>query len=82
MFQGYGSRQSPDIFVRTDMNYLRQDFSVMMKVENAKPWPEMQRFDFFVRTREVSLAEAEDITKALAKQTPSSHAAARTRYVN
>jgi hypothetical protein len=77
VFQGYGSRQSPDIFVRTDMNYLRQDFSVMMKVEDAKPWPEMQRFDFFVRTREVNTAEAADIAKALAKQTPPNHVAAQ-----
>jgi hypothetical protein len=77
VLQGYGSRQSPDIFVRTDMNYLRQDFSMMMEVENAKPWPEMQRFDFFVRTRQVTPAEASDITKMLAKQTPPNHLAAQ-----
>ena len=77
VFQGYGSRQSPDIFVRTDMNYLRQDFSMMMKVEDAKPWPEMQRFDFFVRTREVSAEQAADIARILAKQTPPHHAAAQ-----
>ena len=39
--------------VRADTTYLRQDFSVMMPVENAAPWPEMQRFDFLVRTRVV-----------------------------
>ena len=48
-----------------------------MKVEDAKPWPELQRFDFFVRTREVSAKEAVDITKALATQTPPNHAAAQ-----
>lgn len=77
VFQGYGSRQSPDIFVRVDMTYLRQDFSVMMKVENAKPWPEMQRYDFFVRTREASPAEATDMAKTLAQKTPPNHAAAQ-----
>ncbi len=72
---GYGGN-SPDIFVRTDVTYLRQDFSMMMKVENAKPWPEMQRFDFFVRTRELSAEEATVIEKALAGTSPPSHAAA------
>ncbi len=33
------------------MTYLRQDFSVLSSVANAHPWPEMQRFDFMVRTR-------------------------------
>ena len=42
---------TPDIVVRLDMTYLRQDFSVMMPVSDARPWPEMQRFDFLVRTR-------------------------------
>ena len=49
---------SPDIVVRLDMTYLRQDFSMMMPVPDAHPWPEMQRFDFLVRTREVTAAEA------------------------
>lgn len=39
--------------VRADTTYLRQDFSVMMPVENAAPWPDLQRFDFLVRTRVV-----------------------------
>ena len=75
-FQGYGSQQSPDIFVRTDMNYLRQDFSMLMKVEDAKPWPEMQRFDFFVRTREVSITVAAS-TVIAANHTLPNHAAAQ-----
>jgi hypothetical protein len=74
---GYGSDASPDIFVRTDVTYLRQDFSVMMKVEDAKPWPEMQRFDFLVRTREVNADEAAKCRNELAKLgTPPAHAAA------
>jgi hypothetical protein len=32
---------------------LKQDFSVVLEVPKAHPWPDMQRFDSFVRTREV-----------------------------
>ena len=50
----------------------------MMKVENAKPWPEMQRFDFLVRTREVNAKEADQMVNELAKAgTPPSHLAAQ-----
>ena len=52
--EGYGNPQSfGEPTVRADTTYLRQDFSVMMPVENAAPWPEMQRFDFLVRSRVV-----------------------------
>jgi hypothetical protein len=44
--------------IRVDVTYLRQDFSVMMAVADAKPWPEMQRFDFLVRERTVTADEA------------------------
>lgn len=56
---GYQSTPTPipDIVVRLDMTYLRQDFSLMMPVADAHPWPEMQRFDFLVRTRELTPAE-------------------------
>jgi len=75
---GYGRDASPDIFIRTDITYLRQDFSLMMRVEKANPWPEMQRFDFFVRTRVVTPEEAAECEKQLARQgTPPSHIAAR-----
>ena len=50
---------SPDVVVRIDMTYLRQDFSLLMPVKNAKPWPDMQRFDFVVRTRTLTPAEAQ-----------------------
>ncbi len=40
-------------FVRADITYLQQDFSVMLDVPNAKPWPSSQRFDFLVRTHAV-----------------------------
>ena len=55
---GYDPNSSPDILVRADVTYLRQDFSRLEKVPNAAPWPEMQRFDYLVRTRKVSSAEA------------------------
>ena len=71
----YYAPSDPNI-VRADMTYLRQDFSVMMKVPDAKPWPEMQRYDFFVRSREVTASEAAGIVRTLAEQTPPNHVAA------
>jgi hypothetical protein len=49
----------PGILVRIDMTYLKQDFSLMMPVVNPEPWPRLQRFDFFVRTRALSAQEAQ-----------------------
>ena len=46
-----------DPLIRADVTYLRQDFSVMQQVANAHPWPEMQRFDFLVRTRVLTADE-------------------------
>jgi hypothetical protein len=58
-FEGYNrSQQFPDILVRIDVTYLRQDFSAYLAVTDAHPWPEMQRFDFLVRTRELTDQEA------------------------
>jgi hypothetical protein len=54
----YHQFQTPDILVRADVTYLRQDFSVMHRVPDAAPWPELQRFDFLVRTRVVTEQEA------------------------
>jgi len=56
--QGYGPAASPDVTVRIDVTYLRQDFSVLQPVADANPWPEMQRFDFLVRTRTLTEDEA------------------------
>jgi hypothetical protein len=41
----------PEVLVRLDLTYLRQDFSLLQPVADANPWPEMQRFDFLVRNR-------------------------------
>ena len=52
--EAYGQAKSNnEPMIRADTTYLRQDFSVMMPVENAAPWPELQRFDFLVRSRPV-----------------------------
>jgi hypothetical protein len=66
----YGSaRFSGDAMVRADTTYLRQDFSMMMPVANAAPWPEMQRFDFLVRSRVVEGKELDALQQRV-KQRP------------
>ena len=45
--------------MRIDVTYLRPDFSMMQAVADANPWPEMQRFDFLVRTRVLTSVEAQ-----------------------
>ncbi len=54
----YYSPSAPDIVVRADATYPRQDFSMLLKVADAEPWPEMQRFDYLVRTRVPTESEA------------------------
>src|SRR5262249_31438028 len=39
------------LFVRADITFLRQDFSVIQPVANSGKWPGNQRFDYLVRTR-------------------------------
>jgi hypothetical protein len=46
-------------FVRADVTFLRQDFSIMQPVEKAAPWPTMQRFDFLLRWRDATDEELE-----------------------
>jgi hypothetical protein len=60
----------PDILVRVDVTYLRQDFSVREAVEDANPWPEMQRFDFLVRTRTLTNEEADAYREKLERREP------------
>jgi hypothetical protein len=61
---------SPDVLVRIDVTYLRQDFSRLQAVADAHPWPEMQRFDFLVRTRVLSEQEAAAQRQALTTSEP------------
>lgn len=68
---GYRNPTGPDdILVRIDVTYLRQDFSMMQAVPDASPWPTMQRFDFLVRSRELSDKEAVAYRDLLAKREP------------
>jgi hypothetical protein len=55
----------PELKVCIDVTYLRQDFSVLQPVKNARPWPEMQRFDYLVRKRVLSDKEAADLKARL-----------------
>ena len=66
---GYQS-SSPDLLAHIDMTYLRQDFSMLQPVDDPSPWPEMQRFDFLVRTRAVTEAEATEYREKLARREP------------
>ena len=49
-------------FVRADVTYLRQDFSVVLPVTDPGKWPSEQRFDFLVRQRELS---ADEVTRLI-----------------
>jgi hypothetical protein len=59
----YGSRGGIDVAVRADTTYLRQDFSALVPVADAEPWPDKQRFDFLVRTRVLNKEEAAERLK-------------------
>jgi hypothetical protein len=48
---GYAQQSAVELLVRVDVTYLRQDFSMMLRVADAAPWPASQRFDFVARTR-------------------------------
>ena len=56
--------------VRLDVTYLRQDFSLLLPVENADPWPRMQRYDFLVRERTLTAEEAEAYREEQRKGSP------------
>lgn len=68
--QGYNNGGIPDILVRVDVTYLRQDFSALLPVADAGPWPEMQRFDFLVRRRVLGEEEAKLYREQLAGGEP------------
>jgi hypothetical protein len=44
-------------FVRADMTYLKQDFSLMQPVSDSNKWPKLQRFDYLIRMRELTADE-------------------------
>ena len=63
----YGSRERGVTLVNASTVYLRQDFSVLHSVKEAKPWPELQRFDYLVRTRQL---RGDEIPKKAEKSKP------------
>jgi hypothetical protein len=67
--QGY-QNSVPEVTVRVDVTYLRQDFSALLPVADAHPWPEMQRFDFLVRSRTLTDEEARAYHDKLTKDEP------------
>src|SRR5262249_37111911 len=58
--------------------YLRQDFSAVHPVSDWTPefWPQQQRFDYFVRKRVLTPAEAADLRQRLAGVSPYQRAVA------
>jgi hypothetical protein len=68
---GYGDSSS-NLIVRIDVTYLRQDFSAMQTVEENRGMMEenRQRFDFVVRKRELTAAEAEELRGRLENRKP------------
>jgi hypothetical protein len=51
-------------FVRADVTYLRQDFSVLQYVSEPGKWPRVQRFDYLIRQRELSDDEVKRVVAA------------------
>jgi hypothetical protein len=81
---GYGQPPSPSappspIVVRVDVTYLRQDFSTMQRVSEwtADSWSPIQRFDFLVRRRVLTPAEAADLRTRLQGESPYQRAAVK-----
>lgn len=58
-----GPSLSPDLFLRVDVTYLRQDFSLMQQAESVEFGGPLQRFDYLVRTREVKPKEMHDYAR-------------------
>ena len=44
-------------FVRADITYFRQSFSLVHRVPDPGKWPAEQRFDYLIRSREMSKEE-------------------------
>jgi hypothetical protein len=55
--EGYHGR-SDGSFVRADVTYLRPDFSLKQAVADPEPWPANQRYDYLIRMRALTPAEA------------------------
>jgi len=53
------SRGNTFLRIHPDVTYLKQDFSVMHPVPLAHPWPDVQRFDYFIRERSIDRTEVD-----------------------
>lgn len=56
------------VFVRADIVYLRQDFSVAQPIENSGAWPSYQRYDYLVRSRPATPTERQAFERAKTKK--------------
>lgn len=59
----YYSSRRPGQFVRADVTYFQQDFSVMLPEEKHGEWPAVQRYDFLVRERSAPSATTNSATE-------------------
>jgi hypothetical protein len=66
--EAYHSSSQVEVRVRVDKTYLRPDFSALVKAEAPKKWPEKQRFDFLVRTVNLTKSQAQIYTTAIKTQ--------------
>jgi len=75
---GYDQSEST-LLVRIDVTYLRPDFSALRPVTDwtAASWSPKQRFDYLVRRRVLTPAEAADLRARLVGVSPYRRAAAR-----
>lgn len=62
--RGSYGRFLTDRVVRVDVTYLRPDFSRLHKMTDVGHWPQMQRFDYLVRTRVLTDSEAQAYRQA------------------
>jgi hypothetical protein len=71
----YYDRDVRGEIVRADITFIKQDFSVLQRVSDPNKWPDMQRFDFFVRSRPLTAIEVEAQEKTVASRPPTSEPA-------
>jgi hypothetical protein len=67
-----------DVFVRADVTYLRQDFSLLQPVdEPPKGWPAVQRYDYVVRVRALTANDLPPLLLLSPERTREYHATVR-----
>jgi hypothetical protein len=57
-------RETRGTFIRADITYLRQQFSVVQPVASPGKWPGQQRYDYFVLKRPATAAEVQRLMKS------------------